>query len=271
MALQRTLLYSLIAILILAPLPFGSVQRGASLRLSVACLLLGLVWIAWRTRSGQPALPWRDPVLAGGALILLFALVQVVPWPEPVLEKISPSAVSLRATYEPSQPPGDLGFRPISLDPAATRLAALKWLAYLIVVLVTIDLADRSATRGRLAGGLIAGGGVQAFYGLAEYLSGRQHIFGYAKKYYTDVATGTFINRNHYAGCLEMTLPLAIAALAAALARVRSGPGKSLGESIANASGRDLFTSALLLLLSLVMATALACSRSRMGIASAAL
>src|SRR6266542_3192659 len=102
MALQRTLLYSLIAMLVLAPLPFGSVQRGASLRLSAACLLLGVVWIAWRARSGQPALPWRDPALAVGALILLFAVVQVVPWPEPVLDKISPSAVSQRAAYEPS-------------------------------------------------------------------------------------------------------------------------------------------------------------------------
>jgi O-antigen ligase len=271
MALQRTLLYSLIAILVAAPLPFGSVQRGASLRLCAACLLLGVVWIAWRTRFGLPPLPWRDPALAAGAFIFLFALVQIVPLPEPALETISPAAVSLRAAYEPPPAPGDHGLRPISLDPAATRLAALKWLACLIALLVTVDLAGRRAARGALATGLVVGGGVQAIYGLAEYLSGRQHIFGYAKKYYTDVATGTFINRNHYAGYLEMTLPLAVAALAAALARLRSRPGATLGERLANASGRDLFTSGLLLLLSLVMATALACSRSRMGIASAAL
>jgi O-antigen ligase len=271
MMLQRTLLYGLIAILVVAPLPFGSVQRGASLRLCAACFLLGVVWIAWRSRAGLQALPWKEPALAGGALILLLAVVQIAPWPERVLQRISPTAVSLRAAYEPPSPPGDRGFRPISLDPAATRLAALKWLAYLIVALVTIDLAGRRVARGALAAGLIVGGGVQATYGLAEYLSGRQHIFGYAKKYYTDVATGTFINRNHYAGYLEMTLPLAVAALAAAIARLRSRPGASLGERLANASGRDLFTSALLLLVSLFMATALACSRSRMGIASAAL
>src|SRR5438445_57400 len=161
MALRRTLLYALIAILVAAPLPFGSVQRGPSVRLCAAFLLLGVVWIAWRSRSGQAALPWRDPALAAGALILLFAIVQMVPWPRPVLEKVSPQAVSLRAAYEPSSPPGDRGSRPISLDPQATRLAAFKWLAYVIAALVTIDLAGQRAARGALAAGLITGGGVQ--------------------------------------------------------------------------------------------------------------
>jgi O-antigen ligase len=271
MTLQRTLLYGLIAILVAAPLPFGSVRRGASLRLCAACILLGVVWIVGRSRAGLAPLPWKEPALAAGALIALLATVQFVPWPGPVLRAVSPRAAALRAAYEPPAPPGDSGLRPISLDPAATRLAALKWLAYLVAALVTLDLASRRAAREALATGLVVSGGLQAVYGLAEFLSGRQHIFGYAKKYYTDVATGTFINRNHYAGYLEMTLPLAIAALAAALARLRSRPGASLGERLANASGSDLFRSALLLLLALVMATALACSRSRMGIASAAL
>ncbi len=271
MSLQRTLLYGLIAILVAAPLPFGSVRRGASLRLCAACIVLGVVWIVWRSRAGLPPLPWREPALAAGALIALLAAVQIVPWPGPVLRAVSPRAAALRAAYEPTAQPGDGGQRPISLDPMATRLAALKWLAYLVALLVTLDLASRRAARETLATGLVLGGGWQAVYGLGEFLSGRQHIFGYAKKYYTDVATGTFINRNHYAGYLEMTLPLAIAALARALARLRSRPGASLWERLANASGRDLFGSALLLLLALVMATALACSRSRMGIASAAL
>src|SRR5436309_13127778 len=101
MILQRILLYGLIAILVVAPLPFGSVQRGASLRLCAGCLLLGVVWMAWRTRAGLPPLPWRDPALAAGALIALFAVFQIVPWPQPVLQTISPKAVSLREAYEP--------------------------------------------------------------------------------------------------------------------------------------------------------------------------
>jgi len=46
----------------------------------------------------------------------------------------------------------------------------------------------------------------QALYGIYEYASGHQHILGVAKKYYTTVATGTFICRNHFAAYLLISL-----------------------------------------------------------------
>src|SRR2546425_1763494 len=62
-----------------------------------------------------------------------------------------------------------------------------------------------------------------------------------------------------------MTLPLVIALAATALARARRAPtaGAPPGES-----GRQVFNASALLILALTMATALVCSRSRMGVAS---
>ena len=54
---------------------------------------------------------------------------------------------------------------------------------------------------------------IQALYGATEYLSHHQHIFGYSKKHYLDSATGTFINRNHFAAYLAMGLPFALGPL----------------------------------------------------------
>jgi len=66
-------------------------------------------------------------------------------------------------------------------------------------------LASRGAHR-RILAVFFAGGVFQALYGSLEYLSGHQQIFGYVKRYYTDSATGTYINQNHFAGALEMAL-----------------------------------------------------------------
>src|SRR3989441_561439 len=264
----RLLLYGLVAILTLAPLPFASVQRAPAHGLVSACLLLGAVWVFWRAGRGMRPLPWKDPLLAAGALVGLFGLIQIVPLPGSVLKALSPGAADLRAHYEPAHSPGDSGRRPISLDPQASRRSLLMWIAYVVVALVSLDLAARGSARAALAVALVASAAFQAVYGLAEYFSGRQHIFGYAKRYYTDVATGTFINRNHYAGYLEMTLPLVVALLATALGRLRSGRGATLMDRVASAPGKDVLRSGLLLVLALVMATALICSRSRMGIAS---
>jgi hypothetical protein len=53
----------------------------------------------------------------------------------------------------------------------------------------------------------------EAFYGLIQYLTDWQQIFTYVKKFDLEEATGTYINRNHYAGLLEMILPFSLALL----------------------------------------------------------
>src|SRR5207245_8767283 len=60
---------------------------------------------------------------------------------------------------------------------------------------------------------------------------------------------------------------LSVAVSAIALSRVAAGAGP-IGQRLAEAPGRRLFGAGVLLILALTMATALVCSRSRMGIAS---
>jgi len=93
MPLERVLLYGLGLILVAAPLPFGCVQPAASAALVAVCLALGVVWVIWRSRRGISPLPWKDPVLAAGALLTLVAVLQIVPLPVSVLAAASPKAV----------------------------------------------------------------------------------------------------------------------------------------------------------------------------------
>ena len=43
-------------------------------------------------------------------------------------------------------------------------------------------------------------GTFEAGYGIVQYLTGYQKIFGLTKQFYTEEATGTYINHNHFAG-----------------------------------------------------------------------
>jgi len=268
MTTERLAGYALAAVIVLAPLPFGSVAPAASAGLTAAVLLIGALWAIWRAREGMSVLPWREPVLVASSILLVIALVQMAPLPGSVVDQVSPETQAIRGEES-----GPAAWATLSLHPWATRQAALRLIAFTIAALLTIDLAAGPASRAVLLKGLILSGSFQAVYGLAEFFTGRQHIFGYAKKHYTDVATGTFVNRNHFAGYLEMALPLAIALGAGILARSgrASGPGESLARRLASAPGRELFRAAMFLLAALIMATALASSRSRMGLVSAAL
>ena len=281
MRLRHIILGGLIVVLVLAPIAYGSVQSSAILAMELSCLGLGILWVTWRWQQGMSALPWKDPVLLGGGLLILLGVLQILPLPPPVLEAFSPKGVELRERYEPDGTtvsevtPGSLessgDWRPLSLYPWATRQSLLKFIAYLLAALITIDLSASGTARRTLFAGLVASGGFQAIYGLAEYFTDHQYIFGFPKVFYTDVATGTFINKNHFAGYLEMTLPLAIALSAFLLSRVRPRRGAATAQGDPVSSDRTAFVVGLVLLLSLIMATGLLCSGSRTGIASAVL
>ncbi len=281
MWLERFLLGALSLLILLAPLPFGAVEVGWSAALVTVSLLLGVFWLAWRARRGLPALPWREPILVAAGLFIGLGILQMIPMPVALLESLSPEAAALRSDYEPATAPlggegsGDPGrgseWRPLSLYPWATRQAVLRILAYVVMALIASDLAATGAARTFLAWALVAGGTFQSVYGLAEYFSGHQQIFGYVKKYGTNLATGTFINRNHLAGCLEMTVPFALALGAMALARTRTREETPFLQRFTAGTGRSLFFATSLLLLALTMTTALVCSRSRMGMVSAIL
>ena len=264
------------ALLVLAPLPFGSVQSRVTIALHLACLILAAAWIVWRTREGRAVLPWRDPVLWGAALILALGLLQLVPMPRSVLRMLSPTAIELRDAYEPaSHDVADPAiatregqWRPVSLYPWATRRALIGLAATALMALLALDVAADRSGRAILGGALLASGAFQALYGLAEDFSGRQHIFGYAKRLHTDAATGTYINPNHYAGLLEMTLPFVLVAATMACYPLLAPGGPSLRYRLARSSGRALFRTSMLLVLALTMFAALLRSQSRMGIVS---
>jgi len=108
----------------------------------------------------------------------------------------------------------------VSFEPPATVDALLRFVAYLMIGLAAA-VSLREARHLRQAAALIAAfGAIQAVYGCAEYLSGHQHIFGYAKIWFLEEATGTFINRNHFAGYLAMTLPFALGSVVDRLRRL---------------------------------------------------
>lgn len=64
---------------------------------------------------------------------------------------------------------------------------------------------------------IVISGVFQAVYGSVMTLSGLEYSFFFEKEFYRNVATGTFVNRNHLAGYLEMCLAIGIGLLISTL------------------------------------------------------
>jgi O-antigen ligase len=198
------------ALLLLAPLPFGSVQSGYVLAIELTAAAIGLASIALLAidAEARAALPRLPLALCVG--IVALGVFQILPLPFSIAERFNPTADLVR----PLIPYLGLDHPPAvswSVAPPETTDALLRFVAYAWIGLGAALAFDSREGRRRLAIVLVASAAFQAVYGSGEYLSGHQHIFGFAKKHYLDSATGTFINRNHYATFLALALPFALA------------------------------------------------------------
>ncbi len=230
--LARVLEWGLAALLVAAPLPFGAVLPGALALLEIGALALLVVWLV-RAAAGHPtALPPRA-VRAGLLGLMALALLQAVPLGDTAVSWISPESLEVRADSRAPEPahrvegellqaaPESLD-RPaaLSVDPglSASALRTGAALAALLLVATTV-VAVRGAARLALA--LLVSAAFQGLYGALVLVSGHDMIWHLPKRHYLDSATGTFVNRNHFAGYLAAALCCGLALTLDRAARAR--------------------------------------------------
>ena len=273
--LIRVLEWGLAAVLVLAPLPFGAVLPEALRFLELGSFLLLVVWVVRAARH-----PTRLPPLAvraGLIGLLALALLQALPLGRGVVSLASPRAAGLRAELQTppdanraeelllDSDPAPLE-RPatLSLDPQATASAARTGAALAALLLVATTVASVRGAR-LLALALLVSAAFQGLYGVLVLASGHDMIWHIPKKHYLDSATGTFVNRNHYAGYLNAALSCGLAlCLRQAKIRRASGTGSRLVDLLSPEGSRTL----LLGLLVVLGLSGLLLSFSRAGIAS---
>ncbi|HEY3176826.1 MAG TPA: O-antigen ligase family protein [Candidatus Polarisedimenticolia bacterium] len=256
----------LAALVLAAPVAFGSTERIACLALSLGFSCLALAALA---AGARPSGSW--PM----ALLLILPCAQLVPLPAGLLAAISPQAGRLHTLAAETTGPdrAATSWRPVSLDPDATLTGVLLLGSAASLFGVARFCLTHPAVRRLLAGLLVATGMFEASYGLAGHLGGSQEILGWRKTHYLDSATGTFVNRNHYAGYLEMTLMVSLGILIALSGRadgVRRGgtSGHRLARLVVLSTPRG-GAALLLAIATCVMVAGLLFSRSRAGIVSA--
>ena len=141
------------------------------------------------------------------------AALQLVPLPLPLVALLSPvRAEAVRAVSGDSD-----GWIPLSIAPAETLDSFVVLLAAVLVGLFARSLTGRLGRRGwHAALPIVIVGAIEGLLGL----------FQQASLASPTGARGTYINHNHYAGLLEVALPLALAATVLLIRRA-AGSGDS--------------------------------------------
>ena len=202
--MQRALEIILILVIIGTTLTFGGVQPLTLSLMEVTLLLCLLARLVQQARQGEVNL--RLPIWP--ALFLALVGLQVVPLPSSLVGWLAAARVAGPDVAGLSQ--AHANRMTISIYPHDTLVAFFKLLAYVCAFILAADVFDSRKRRSLLVRTLIGLGLFEAAYGTVQYLTGWQKIFAYTKVYYTEEATGTYINHNHFAGFLELTTPFVL-------------------------------------------------------------
>ncbi len=226
--LESSLIIATLALLFWLPLPLGSNRDWSA---ALFCLLTALLCGGWswlQLRKGASANQALRP-----ALPLFLLLLGVQAW----------TLVQLVSG--------------LSTDSGRSLHYLMLGVGYSLLFLLIVGLFHTRRRLTLLISTLIVSATLQAFYGTLMTLSGIEWLFFVPKESYFGVATGTYVNRNHLAGYLVMTLGLGIGLLLA----LRDGAAfkwTSLLELLMGPKAR-------LRLGLVIMVIALVMTRSRMG------
>jgi len=149
----------------------------------------------------------------------------------------------------------------VSLSPHDSLLSLTKGVTYAGFFTLALMMIDNRQRVREIIWMVVLAAAFQALYGSFMVLSGLEYGFFTEKEKYTGVATGTFLNRNHLAGYMELSLALGVGLLLAQPTEYFGSVRQRLRQLI-----RMLLSSKVILrLLLAILVIALVLSRSRMG------
>lgn len=260
----------LILLLIFTPIAFGAMEIWGYSVMEIGILLIIVLCVGQqfflKARQDRANISLhKDPIILS-ILFLFLALVffQIIPLSPGMMKVISPKTYALRHQLLMSNSP--LQMIPISFVPFFTKIEFFKWLCLtgLFLFLLRWNLSgNRYRTANHLILVIMSLGVAESLYGMFEFFSGHRQIPYLNEPGFVSAVTGTFLNRNYFAGYLLMVIPLSCGFFFAREAR-RSLHYRSWRDRISSMDGKTMLIGFGLIL----MVLGLLFSTSRMGIAS---
>ncbi len=213
--LRRFIDGGIIALLVLSPLPAASVPAWSvlAIELAVAVLAAAYVLLEPKPRMNPAALDALRPLRYAVPGFFAYLGFQILPLPAAVVRILSPATFGFRRLYDP----GFAGrkFMTLSLVPGRTVEQGLELLAYVLLAFLVVRTVTHGFQVRRIIAVLAGCGVFQTLYGLSQLGAAAPRILFYPKAFSPGSVTGTFVNRSHLSGYLEMIVPLVVGLLIA--------------------------------------------------------
>ncbi|MCD4742962.1 MAG: O-antigen ligase family protein [Desulfobacteraceae bacterium] len=187
-------------VIIFSPLAFGTVEPWSYAVMEISVVAGFFLYFIHIYKTN--VLLYKVPGIIPLCLFLLYILIQIIPLPPQVIKIISP------ASYEIQEAALQMT---ISIHPRSTLLEFFRYSTYVVFYVFAVqllsdkDLLKKSIFVITIFGSVLAFSSILQLYLTDEMALWFRHSPG------NDAIMGPYINRNHYAGLMEMIFPVALA------------------------------------------------------------
>ena len=258
--------YGLLGLLLWSPLPAASVEEWAIFAIELAAAVMAGAYVLMDPKPvPNPHFPMVLKSLRSVAIAFFgFLGLQVAPLPVGLVRLIAPGSYNFRKLYAPEF--GRMRFMTLSIVPSETVGTGLFLAALFILGFLVLRTVKRGRQIRTILAVLAGAGAFQALYGLFELTRESPRLLFYKKVFDPDLVTGTFVNRNHLCGYLEMIVPLALGWVISRMSATTDGV-RGFREKVLLWMSEGVLVNILLLASAGVMALAIILSNSRSGLA----
>ncbi len=262
---RRVIEYGILGLIIFSPMMAASVYEWSILviQLTVLVMMAAYFMIENKPRNNgllSRSLKWPRFLFLG---FYAFLFLQVIPFPSFMAKMFSPNTYSFQKFF--SVDFSKIEFMSFSILPSHTAREGLELISYFLFGFLIVKTVTRMRQIKRIFYTLVILGVFEALYGFFELYNKNPKILFFKKIYNLDSVTGTFVNRNHFSGYLEMIIPLTIGLIIARI-DLFSLAGLKWREKILRLSERGFVKNLLLSSGIILMALAIIFSKSRSGV-----
>jgi O-antigen ligase len=208
--IPRLINFILILLIIFSPLLYGSVTvLGYTLMISFI-FLLGLLWFLEMLLSNKLSF-LKTKLLIPFILFILLIIFQIIPLPFKILEFISPKTAYFYKEFLPLKI-NSFSFFTLSISVDLTITALFKLLSYFLIFILIINYIETKRQFELLFNTIIISAVfISTFAIIQRFTYGSLgKVFWFDKDGSSPSCFGPFVNRNHFAGYIEMAIPLSL-------------------------------------------------------------
>ncbi|MFO7752052.1 MAG: O-antigen ligase family protein [Desulfobacteraceae bacterium] len=194
-------------VLIFSPLAFGAVEPWSLALMETGAAAALFLYIIHSIK--QDGVLYQVPGLFFLMLFLGYILFQVVPLPYYVVKFLSPSSFEIQQNA--ASITGNDSLMTLSVHPGATTAEFFRYSAYAVFYILIVQLFTQKDILRKTIFVIALFAGLLAFSSILQYYLTDNMAFWFREVPENASTMGPYVNRNHYAGLMEMALPLILA------------------------------------------------------------